>query len=144
MFDKTLDALIGTGNRLAEDFEASEDKLKAAADTIIDTAVKQIDSGKVEKSRLMQIVENEIRPISDQVKGFRERVKSIDPRRLSLMNQAQIFRAIHGAGGKLFLDDFLKLDYPGINETLNTLLIAGRVVLDAEKGMTFIRHTTKE
>jgi len=101
MFEKTLDAAIGRGDKLSENFEALNEQLETATKTITESALTKIDSaGEGERKRLSGLIEQQISLLRERVNETRESAEEIT----DLMNiPVQKKRTEEGNWWKAFL-----------------------------------------
>lgn len=78
MFDKTLDAAIGKGALVSENFAELSEQLEQTKTKIIDEALKQIgDAGEQERKRLSQVVNSQIDLVRQKVETTRESAEEL-------------------------------------------------------------------
>lgn len=101
MFDKMLDAAIGRSYHLKKNFEGIDEQLESTANTIVNSALKQIGTaGEEERNRLTDVVNEQIGLIRERVQETQESAKELAelqmPNHIKL-TLTKVFNAIYSS-----------------------------------------------
>jgi len=89
MFNKTLDAALRRSHQLESDFEGINEQLENTANTIVDSALKQIRTADEDETKhLSSVVNEEIGLIRERVQETRESAEHFAELRMSAYDEA--------------------------------------------------------